>query len=209
MRAPASTARRARSGALSASSSQPRRIFTVTGSGVAATTASDQLQRLVGHAHQGRAGIAVGDALGRAAHVDIDDVGASGIGDLGAALPHPLGLATGELHDMRQRAGLAELAHHLVLAGGEGVAGDHFETTRPAPKRSARRRIGASVIPPSAPKRRDCARRDQQCSTCRQNQTTPAPDLLISRKCPQNSQKSVVCNHVSRGFALHPARLLP
>ena len=36
----------------------------------------DQRQRLVGHPHQRRAGIAVGDALGRAAEIDVDDVGA-------------------------------------------------------------------------------------------------------------------------------------
>ena len=51
-------------------------------------------------AHEGRAGIAADDALGRAAHVDVDDPGAGRFGDA-RRLRHPARLAAGELDDMR------------------------------------------------------------------------------------------------------------
>ncbi len=40
--------------------------------------------------------------------------------------PHPLGLTASQLHHVRQLVGLAELALHGKIAGGEGIAGDHL-----------------------------------------------------------------------------------
>ena len=62
------------SGALRLASSQPSRIFTVTGTRRGVDRRLDDAERQVGLAHQRRAGIAVRHPLGRAAHVDVDDV---------------------------------------------------------------------------------------------------------------------------------------
>ena len=57
-------------------SSQPSRIFSVTGTRDRADGGLDQVERMIEVAHQRRAGLPVGDLLGRAAHVDVDDLGA-------------------------------------------------------------------------------------------------------------------------------------
>ena len=76
-------------------------------------------------AHQRRAGLAAGHMARRAAHIDVDDVGAGGFGDPGA-LRHPVRLAARELHDMRADAGgLAAQKRHRP-AVHELVAGDHL-----------------------------------------------------------------------------------
>ena len=59
----------------------------------------DQGQRMIEIAHQRRAGLLAGHVLGRAAHVDVDDVGAGAFRDA-RALRHPVRLAAGELHDV-------------------------------------------------------------------------------------------------------------
>ena len=76
-------------------------------------------------AHQGRAGLAAGDVAGRTAHVDVDDIGALGLGDPGA-LAHPMGLAAGELDHVRADAGgfAAQPGHPVTI--GEFIAGGHF-----------------------------------------------------------------------------------
>ena len=76
-------------------------------------------------AHQRRAGGAVGHLLGRAAHVDVDDVRALRLSDAGA-FGHPMGLAAGELHDVDGDA-LPFAAHaRFALALDECSARGHF-----------------------------------------------------------------------------------
>ena len=104
---PACSARRASIGALSVASSQPSRILTVTGTSTAPTTASISDSGVVEVAHQRRAGIAAGHLLGRAAHVDVDDVGALARGDA-RGLGHVARLAAGKLHHMDRQAGMAD-----------------------------------------------------------------------------------------------------
>ena len=104
--------------------------------------------RLVGHAHQRRAGIAVGDALGRAAEIDVDDVGAGVLGDLGAALPSTRPRSRRAAPCAAGRPDVAELAHHVVVAGGSAR---RWRSSRRRPgrrrTRSASSRIGRSVMP--------------------------------------------------------------
>ena len=47
------------------------------------------------------------------------------MGDFGPAR-HPFGFAAGQLHHMRQRAGLAQLARHVLVAHRQRIAGDHL-----------------------------------------------------------------------------------
>jgi hypothetical protein len=60
----------------------------------------DQGQRMIEIAHQRRAGSAVDHVLGRAPHIDVDDVGAETLGDA-RAFGHPARFAAGELHHVR------------------------------------------------------------------------------------------------------------
>ena len=141
---PAASARRASSGALSERSSQPSRIFSVTGTFTAAIVASISVSGVIEIAHQRRTGLAAGHVARRTAHVDIDDVGAGGFGDP-RALRHPVRLAAGELHDMRADAGrLAAQPRHRP-AVDEIVAGGHFgddEAGAEARGQTSKRRIG-------------------------------------------------------------------
>ena len=79
-------------------------------------------------AHQRRAGLAAGNVPRRAAHVDVDDVGAGGFRDP-RALGHPVRLATRQLDHVRTDPGrfAAQLRHraavHQIVAGGH--FGDH------------------------------------------------------------------------------------
>ena len=88
-------------------------------------------------AHQRRAGIAAGDALGRAAHVDVDDVGAGASASRGLA--HPARVAAGELDDVRGDPPLGPQAR-LGRPEHELVRRDHLGDDEPAPKRLAIRR---------------------------------------------------------------------
>ena len=117
--------RRASSGALIELWSQPSRIFSVTGSGVAATVASIRVQRMVEVAHQRRAGIAGRHLARRAAHVDVDDVGA-GVGRRPRAFRHPVRLAPGELDDVRPVARALGAHGRFGRACGKLVAGHHL-----------------------------------------------------------------------------------
>ena len=77
--------------------SQPRRIFNVTGSGVAWTTAS--MSRSADRDRASRPNRKpAGHAFGRAAHIDVDDIGA-GIGRELRAQGQPFSGAAGELDD--------------------------------------------------------------------------------------------------------------
>ena len=69
-------------------------------------------------AHQRRAGLAAGHLSRRAAHIDVDDVGARRVGEARARL-HPARLAAGELDDEGE-----DLAVALGLANGFGAAPD-------------------------------------------------------------------------------------
>src|SRR5258708_6309782 len=64
----------------------------------------DQSHGVIEIAHQCRAGLAAGHMPRRTAHVDIDDVGAGGLGDP-RAFRHPPDLAARELNDMRTYSG--------------------------------------------------------------------------------------------------------
>ena len=76
-------------------------------------------------AHQRRAGRPIGDLLGRATHVDVDDVCTLSLGDAGA-FRHPSGLAAGELHYVDTDA-LSLAAHAcLTLALRQAGTGGHF-----------------------------------------------------------------------------------
>ena len=98
-------------------------------------------------AHQRRAGLAAGDVLGRAAHVDVDDVGAGGLGDP-RALGHPVRFAAGELHDMRADARSPRMrSRDIGRPWTSSSLAVISETTSPAPSAAASRRNGASVMP--------------------------------------------------------------
>ena len=104
----------------------------------------DQGQRVIEIAHQRRAGGAVGHLLGRAAHVDVDDVRALRLGDAGA-FRHPMRLAAGELHDVDGDA-LSLAAHaRFALALDECGARGHFrnhQTRAVAFREPAEGRVG-------------------------------------------------------------------
>ena len=88
---PAASARCASSGALRLVSSQPSRILSVTGTRTAPTTASISASGVIEIAHQRRARELAGHLARRAAHVDVDDVGAEPLGDA-RAFRHPVRL---------------------------------------------------------------------------------------------------------------------
>jgi hypothetical protein len=104
----------------------------------------DQRQRMIEIAHQRRARRAVRHLLRRAAHVDVDDVGALPFGDA-RALRHPIRLAAGKLHDMDADAaafaahGGFALALHQTRAGGHLR---HDQTRAQALGQPAERRVG-------------------------------------------------------------------
>jgi hypothetical protein len=71
----------------------------------------------------------------RTAHIDVDDVGASGFGDP-RAFRHPTDLASGELNDMRADTGClaSQLGHRPLVY--EIVARRHFGNDKTSPKGS-------------------------------------------------------------------------
>jgi hypothetical protein len=108
-------AARASCSALRSLSHQPVRIFSVTGTprGAQAATTASTMAAPAARAHQRRAGPLVAHLLGRAAHVDVDDLRAAvdvvarGVGHLGR-------VDAGDLH--RDRAGLA-----VVVGAARGL----------------------------------------------------------------------------------------
>ncbi len=86
----------------------------------------DQAFGQVHVAHQRRAGEPAGHFLGRAAHVDVDEVGAGGLRHPRAPR-HPFGAAADELdHGERQAVADRGAAHHVGAAGGEELARHHL-----------------------------------------------------------------------------------
>ena len=97
---PADSAARASTGAFFCAAHQPVRIFSVTGtfSGVqAATTASTIFNASGLVLHQGRTGPGVAHLLGRAAHVDVDDLRPA-LEVVARRLGHLLRVDAGDLH---------------------------------------------------------------------------------------------------------------
>ena len=105
-RAPASTSRGPISRHAREPFSTPRRIFTLTGSGVAPATASTSRQALVWVVEHRGAGAGLRHLPDRAAEVDVDDVGAGG-GDDPGGLGH------------RGRVRAEDLDRQGVLVGGD------------------------------------------------------------------------------------------
>ena len=95
-------------------------------------------------AHQCRARSTVGNLLGGAAHVDVDDVGPLRLGDAGT-FGHPVRLAPGELHDVDPYPGTltanAGLAFPARQAGARGHFRYHQTGTEPLCE-ATERRIG-------------------------------------------------------------------
>ena len=84
--------------------------------------------------HQRRARLAAGHFLGRAAHVDVDDVHAR-FRHQTRALQHVAGAARGELDDPETRALMpAGAANHVRPGLGERLARDHFGDHRGSTK---------------------------------------------------------------------------
>ena len=85
-------------------------------------------------AHQGRTRFAAGHGLGRAAHVDVDGIGAVRHGDT-SPLGHRFGRAAGELHHMRVHPSTlgADLRFGVTLRqlGRRDHLGDHGTGTEP------------------------------------------------------------------------------
>ena len=95
-------------------------------------------------AHQRRSGLSTGDVPRGAAHVDVDDVGASGLRDP-RALRHPVRLAAGKLDHMWADAGrfAAQLGHRLAIH--EVIAGGHLgddKASSKAGRESAKGSVG-------------------------------------------------------------------
>lgn len=86
---------------------------------------ADDFGRKFEVAHQRRAGVAAGDALRRASHVDVDDVGAARRCEPGG-LGHGGGLAPGELDDMRSNPLPFGAQPRLLFPAKVGVRGDHL-----------------------------------------------------------------------------------
>ena len=95
---PAASAHRASSGALRLAASQPLRIFRVTGTPDGPDDRLDQAHGVAEVAHQRRAGQLARDLAGRAAHVDVDDVGAQ-LFRHARPFRHPARLAARQLYD--------------------------------------------------------------------------------------------------------------
>ena len=118
--------RRASSGALRLAWSQPSRIFSVTGTFTAPTTASIRRCGVLEIAHQRGTGQLARHLARRAAHVDVDDVGAERLGHA-RALRHPARLAAGKLYDERLAARRPRpCAARRGVLGDEVLAGDHL-----------------------------------------------------------------------------------
>ena len=88
-------------------------------------------------AHQRRAGLRAGDVLGRAAHVDVDDVGAGAFRDA-RAFGHPARFASGQLHDVQPEPLAVEPALRVAPAFGQRRTRDHFGDDRAGAQTSSK-----------------------------------------------------------------------
>ena len=91
----------------------------------------DQPLRQVRHAHQGRAGKAVGHALGRAAEIDVDDVGARVLGDLRRRAPSTALRSRRAAPCAAGPGDAASLRRMSSLPTPERAAGDHLRDDEP------------------------------------------------------------------------------
>ena len=107
--------------------------MSVTGTDDRADRGLDQRQRVIEVAHQRRARLAAGHVPGRAAHVDVDDVGAGALGDA-RAFRHPARLAAGELHDVEPQALPFGAQRARARPSTSSALAVISETTRPAPE---------------------------------------------------------------------------
>ena len=131
---------------------RPRRIFTVTGTSTASTTAASQRAGQVVILERARAGAGLRDLAHRAAEVDVDDVGARGD-------DHPRRLGH------RARVGAEDLHRERVLVGGR-CAGTRAcarcrtkgRTTTPSRSTRGRLRTAAPGGGTPAPRRPPSAR---------------------------------------------------
>ena len=123
---PASSAIRAIASALRCSGSQPVRILSVTGTSTARTTAVDDRfdQRLV--REQRGAGGDVADLLGRAAHVDVDDLRAA-VDVVPRGVGHHRRIGAGDLHrDRLHLAAMIGAAPRFLRAPQPRIRRDHL-----------------------------------------------------------------------------------
>ena len=134
-RTPAASARRASSGEVREKSSQPSRIFNVTGTRTACTTASIKVSAW------GRSRISAEPdwppvTCFAVAHVDVR----AGILRDARTLGHPPRLADGELDDVQPRAVILDAAARHAALGGAPTAGKsrarcHFRNDQPGAER--------------------------------------------------------------------------
>ena len=104
----------------------------------------DQRDRMVEVPHQRRAGLAIGDMLGGAPHIDVDDLGALR-GRNASALGHPPGFAACELHHMVADPRGFQPQPSIALSCSKRRAGRHFgddETGAEPCRHAAERGIG-------------------------------------------------------------------
>ena len=122
-----STSRRASSTPARSPGSRPGRSFTVTGRPLPSPAARAMRHRPVGVVEQGGAGAGLADLADRAAHVEVDHVGA-GVGRDRGGLAHHGGVMAEELHRHRVlvRVDAQELAHGALVAVHEPEARDHL-----------------------------------------------------------------------------------
>ncbi|MCY1238524.1 hypothetical protein D9M72_512660 [compost metagenome] len=104
----------------------------------------NQRQRVIGIAHECRAGVATRHLLGRASHVDVDDIGTIVCSYLGG-FRHPMGLTAGKLNDMRFDAGVLEPRPRFRRVADQLAARNHLGHDKAgaiAPCKPPERQIG-------------------------------------------------------------------
>ena len=84
-------------------------------------------------AHERRTRCLAGDLAGWTAHVDVDDVGALGLGD-SSALAHPVWIGADELYNEWGKTLPFGAAEHVPALGHQLGAGDHFRDHQARPK---------------------------------------------------------------------------
>jgi hypothetical protein len=95
-------------------------------------------------AHERAARQLAGDLTGRAAHIDVDQIGAQARGDAGALL-HPMRLAAGKLDSERAQLTARGTAHDVGALTDQLLAGDHLRHDEAGPQAmcdAAERQIG-------------------------------------------------------------------
>ena len=137
---------RASTGALISSSLHPARILTVTGMLTARAMAADDRGGMARVAHQRAAGVVLRDLRHRAAHVDVDDVGAHALDDAGS-ISHLCGIAAEDLDGDRPFfLGVLGVLERAVDAPDEPFGADHLgddQTAAPlALHQAAKRGVG-------------------------------------------------------------------